>query len=314
MAEGEAKGHVLVIGSAATDIKVHTPEPLRWDTSNTGEIRNSVGGVARNIAENLARLEVQTVLLSAVGKDDAGKRVVRQTRDGGVKCNHVRPIDDARTSSSVSVVKSDGEPLVTISDFEVMQSVDSNYLWKHEPLFEQADMIVIDATLSAEVLATVFEIAERYHTRICADPTTPSLAARLCDYLPSLYMVAPNAAETTALCGLPDPAQTRETAINAARHLVSMGVQIAVVTLGEQGVAYADGSGGGFIRAVRTQVVDPTGAGDAFSAAVIFGLLNEVSVDEAMRLGMTAASLTLQSRETVLPDLSQELLYEKLVV
>ena len=93
-----------------------------------------------------------------------------------------------------------------------------------------------------------------------------------------------------------------------------MGGAIAVVTLGEQGVAYADGSGGGFIRAMRSQIVDSTGAGDAFSAAVIFGLLNEVTVDEAMRLGMTAASLTLQSRETVLPDLSQELLYDKLVV
>jgi pseudouridine kinase len=142
----------------------------------------------------------------------------------------------------------------------------------------------------------------------------PTLAVRLVDFLPSLYLVAPNAAETTALCGLPDPAQNREAAIDAARQLVSMGVKIAVVTLGEQGVAYADGSGGGFIRAVRTQVVDPTGAGDAFTAAVIFGLLNEVTVDEAMRLGMTAASLTLQSRDTVLPQLSQELLYDKLVV
>jgi pseudouridine kinase len=211
-------------------------------------------------------------------------------------------------------MKQDGEPLVTISDFDIVRSVDPNYLWKHEPLFEQADMVVLDATLSADALETIFELADRYTIRICADPTMPSLASRLIPYLPQLYMVAPNAAETTALCGLPDPAQTRETAIDAARRLVSMGVEIAVVTLGEQGVAYADGSGGGFIRAVRTQVVDATGAGDAFSAAVIFGLLNEVPVDEAMRLGMTAASLTLQSRETVLPSLSQELLYDKLVV
>jgi pseudouridine kinase len=203
---------------------------------------------------------------------------------------------------------------VTISDFDIVRRVDPNYLWKHEPLFEQSDLIVIDATLSTDALETLFELADRYHARVCADPTMPSLAARLNPYLSSLYLIAPNAAETTALCGLPDPARTRETAIEAARHLVSMGVQIAVVTLGEQGVAYADGSGGGFIRAMRTQVVDATGAGDAFSAAVIFGLLNEVPVDEAMRLGMTAAALTLQSHETVLPGLSQELLYDKLVV
>jgi len=308
------QGHVLVIGSAATDIKVHPSAPLVWDSSNFGAVRSSGGGVARNIAANLARLEVPTILLTAVSKDDSGRRLIRETRAYGVRCNHVRAVTGTRTSSIVSIIKDDGEPLATVSDFDVMHQLDSNYLWKHEPLFESADMIVIDTTLDAEAMATVFEIAERYHTRVCADPTMPVLAGRLCDYLSSLHMVAPNAAETTALCGLPDPAQTRESAIAAARHLVTMGVNIAVVTLGEQGVAYADGSGGGFIRAMRTQVVDPTGAGDAFSAALIFGLLNDVPVDEAMRLGMTAAALTVQSEETVLPGLSQELLYSELVV
>jgi pseudouridine kinase len=127
-------------------------------------------------------------------------------------------------------------------------------------------------------------------------------------------MVCPNAAETTALCGLENTANDYETAINAARHLVSLGTKIAVVTLAEKGLAYADGSGGGFIPAINTRVVDSSGAGDAFSGAVIFGLLNDVPIDEAMRLGVTAASLTLQSSLTVLPNLSQELLYNKLAI
>ncbi len=296
------EGYVLVIGMAGLDIRAYPPAALGWDQAVSGEIRNNVSGVARNIAENLARLEVEAILLSAVGADAHGQRVLQQTKDTGVVCKHIRTVDDGRTSETVSIMKANGEPGYTISDYEIMTAVDSNYLWKHEPLFERADLIVIDATLSAEALATVFELADRYHVRVCADPTLPSLAGKLCDYLPQIYMIAPNAAETTALCGLPNPATTRDNAIDAARELVSLGVQIAVITLGAQGVAYADGSGGGFIRAVHTQVVDPTGAGDAFSAAVIFGLLNDVTVDEAMRLGITAASLTLQSRETVLPD------------
>lgn len=309
-----AEGYVLVVGSAGIDVRAVAPEPLLWDTSNLGEVRSSVGGVARNIAENLAHLEIDTLLLTAVGRDASGRRVVRHSKDRGINCAHVRAIDGARTSERVSIMRPDGEPLVTISDFDIVRLVDPNYLWKHEPQFQQAELVVIDATLSDEALETIFELADRYGTRICADPTMPSLTTRLIPYLPQTYLIAPNAAETTALCGFPDPAQTRESAIDAARHLVSLGVEIAVVTLGEEGVAYADGSGGGYIRAARTQVVDATGAGDAFSAAVIFGLLNEVPVDEAMRLGMTAAALTLQSRETVLPSLSQELLYDKLVV
>ena len=307
-------GYVLVVGSASMDVKAHMSTLPVWETSNLGVVRQGVGGVARNIAENLARLEVRTVLLTAVGDDVNGRQVLRKCRDNGIRIRHVRIVEGARTGLYMALLKPDGEMLVAVADFEIMRYVDRDYLLSHERLFADAAMIVIDATLTDEALATVFELAARYNVRVAADPTTPTLATRLCPYLNRLYLTTPNAAETTALCGLEDPAHDRDTAIDAARHLVSIGATIAVVTLGEQGIAYADGSGGGFIRAVRAQIVDSTGAGDAFTSATIFGLLNEVPVDEAMRLGMTAASLTLQSRETVLPDLSQELLYDQLVV
>ncbi len=306
--------YVLVIGSAGIDIKARTPAPLIWETPNQGNVRNSVGGVARNIAENLARLGIQTALLSAVAPDVNGKRVLKLCRDNGIRCQRVRVVEGGRTGTYVALLKSDEELLVAISDFEIMKAVDETYLRTHERLFARASLIVIDATLSESALAVIFELADRYGKLVCADPTTPTLASRLCPYLDKLYLATPNAGETTALCGLSQPARDRETGLEAARELVAMGVKIAVVTMGDQGVAYADGSGAGFIRAVQTSVVDSTGAGDAFSSAVIFGLLNHVVIDEAMRLGMTAASLTLQSRETVLPDLSEELLYDKLVV
>jgi pseudouridine kinase len=204
--------------------------------------------------------------------------------------------------------------ITAISDFAVMESVDSNYLIGHERLFAEAAMIVLDATLTPPALETAFELAARHDVRVCVDPTSPALAVKLCPYIDHMYMVSPNAAETTALCGLADPAHDYDTAIHAARHLVSLGAKIAVVTLGEKGLAYADGSGGGHLPAISTHVIDPTGAGDAFSGTVIFGLLNEVPLDEAMRLGVTAASLTLHSPYTVLPTLSQELLYDQLAI
>jgi len=306
--------YVLVIGSAGIDVKGRPDGELVWETPNLGRVRNSVGGVARNIAENLARLEIPSLLLTAVGDDTQGERVIRRTEKGGVDCSHVLSVPDERTGTYMALLKPNGELHVAVSDFEIIRYVSPDYLREHESLFEEAAMVAIDATLSEESLATVFELAEKCDVRVCADPTTPALAGKLCDYIDRLYLLVPNAAETTALCGLEDPAKDRETAIHAARQLVMMGTKIAVVTLGAQGLAYADGSGGGFIRAAGVNVVDSTGAGDALTSAVMFGLLNEVPVDEAMRLGVTAASLTLQTRETVLPNLSQELLYDDLVV
>jgi pseudouridine kinase len=308
------EGYVLVVGSAGVDVKGRPTGNMRQGASNPGHVRNSVGGVARNIAENLARLEVDTVLLTAVGNDVEGERVLENCEANGIDCAHVRVIEGARTGTYLALLKADGDLDVAIGDFDIMQYVDSDYLRENERLLADADMIVIDATLSEATLATLFALADEHDIRVCADPTTPALASRLCPYISQLHLIVPNAAETTALCGLDNPASDRDTATNAARQLVSLGAYIAVVTLGDQGLAYADGSGGGFIRATHTHIVDSTGAGDALTGAVIFGLLNDVPLDEAMRLGVTAAALTLQSSETVLPNLSQELLYDELVI
>lgn len=306
-------GYVLVIGSAGVDIKGRPTQELKWGAPNLGRVRNSVGGVARNIAENLARLEIPTILLTAVGKDLAGKRVVRACEKAGINCNHVRYIPQCHTGTYMALLKPDGALHVAISDFEVISYVDSDYVREYEYLIEDAEMVVIDATLSEETLKTVFELTERYDVRVAADPTTPTLAGRLRPYIGALYLVVPNASEVASLSGATIPLHDTETAYQAARDLVAMGADIAVVTMGEDGLVYADGAGGGYLRAIHTNVVDSTGAGDAFSAAAIFGLLNEVPVDEAMRLGITAASLTLESRHTVLPNLSQELLYDQLM-
>lgn len=309
------EGYVLVIGSAGIDVKGRADaDTLQWEMSNPGRVRNSVGGVARNVAENLARLEIETVLMTAVGADAEGQRVVQHCQANGINCEPVRVVDEARTGTYLALLKPTGELMLAIGDFEVMRFIDGAYLRAHEDLLAEAAMVMIDATLSEEALAALFELADRHHVRVCADPTTPVLAGRLCPYIPQLHLVVPNAAETVALCGLLSPADDRESAIGAARQLVSLGAYIAVVTMGDKGLAYADGSGGGFIRAINTSVIDSTGAGDALTGAVMFGLLNEVPLDEAMRLGVTAASLTLQTTETVAPNLSQELLYDRLAI
>ena len=308
------EGYVLVIGSAGLDVKGRPSRELRPGSSHLGQVRNSIGGVARNIAENLARLEVESILLSAVGDDVEGRRILDYSSNKGIDCSHVRVLEGVRTSTFLAMLDANGEVDTAISDFEIMEWVNPDYLLSHEELLAEAEMVVIDATLTEAALATIFELAEKYSVRVCADPTMPMLASKLCPYIRQLHLIVPNEAETNAMCGLENPAHDRETAISAARQLVTMGAYTAVVTLGEQGLAYADGSGGGFIRAVHTQVVDATGAGDALTGAVIFGLLNDVPLDEAMRLGVTAAALTLQSVETVLPNLSQELLYDELVI
>ena len=254
------------------------------------------------------------MLLSAVGEDYSGDYVISRTAVTGVDTSLVMRVPGVNTGSYVAVLDDAGQLVTAVSEYDCVERITPAYLQKHRALLADAAMIAIDANLSDRALASVFRWAKRYNIPVCVDPTSATLAPKLLPYLPDLHMIAPNAAEAAVLCEDDTPPQTSEDAIQTAQCLVSRGVDIAIVTLSEQGLAYASGSSAGHIPALRTTVVDTTGVGDALSAAVIFGLLNDMPLDEAVRLGISAAALTLRTRDTVLADLSLDRLYDELVV
>ena len=305
--------HLLIIGAASIDTKGRADQTIQAGTSTPGSIRVSVGGVGRNIAENLARLGEPVVLLSAVGDDGSGRRILQQAAECDIDTSHMIVDSEQHTAAYLAVLDDTGNAVMSIDDMGINRRlITPDFVYRRRSLFRDARMIVVDANLSTATLKTIFRMARRYGVPICADPTTASLAPRLCPHLPDLTLVTPNAAETEALCE--SPITDRESGLIAAHKLISLGVRIAIVTLGATGLIYATSQESGHVPAVECEIVDFTGAGDALTAAVIFGLLNDFPIDEAVRLGARAAALTLESRETVCPTLSLERLYDQLAI
>jgi pseudouridine kinase len=305
--------HLLTIGAASIDTKGRAAKAIQAGTSTPGAIRVSVGGVGRNIAENLARLGERVVLLSAVGDDGSGRRILHQARECGIDVEHVLIDPEHRTAAYLAVLDETGNTAMSIDDMQISPDLlTPGFIYRHRALFRDAQMVVLDANLTPETLQTIFRLAARYEVPVCADPTSATLAPRLCPHLAELLLVTPDAAEAGALCDV--EVTDRESAFVAAQKLVGLGVQIAIVTLGAAGLVYATSQESGHVPALARDIVDLTGAGDALTAAVIFGLLNDLEIGEAVRLGASAAALTLQSRETVSPELSLERLYDQLVI
>jgi pseudouridine kinase len=125
-------------------------------------------------------------------------------------------------------------------------------------------------------------------------------------------MITPNVPEAEVLSGKSIDDENK--AIAAARLLVNAGVKIVIITLAEEGVVYASARASGHIPAVATEIIDSTGASDALTATVVFGLLNNVPLDESVRLGASAAAMTLACSDTVCGDLSLDLLYDNLLI
>lgn len=303
---------VLIIGTACLDMKGQAMQPLMGGISIPGIIHSSVGGVARNIAENLGRLGVPTTLLSAVGEDRPGQRIMAQAAEAGIDISHMLIVPGMNTGAYLALLDHRGMLAYGLDDTRISTTIRPQYVYRNRQLFRDASMIVLDASLPADTLKTIFRLAEQYQVPVCVDPTSATLAHRLQPYLRNLLLVTPNIQEAQVLCGCQIPVRDQDAAMVAAKKLIALGAQITVVTMAEQGLCYATSEEGGQVPAVQTEVVDLTGGGDALTAAIVFALLNEIPVSEAMRLGCSAASLTVSCNQTVVPDLTLELLYDNL--
>lgn len=305
---------VLVIGAASVDIVGVLKGELQGGTSNPAQIRTSFGGVARNVAENLARLGQAVNLLTVVGEDQNGDQLIQRIVEAGVNVKAIKRTSQHPTGTYLGVVNTVGELQVALDDMRAITLLSPDYLKQHEHLFREASLLFVDANLSKESLRTAISLARAAHLPVCADPTSAGLAVKLMPYLSKLHILTPNSAEAAILTDQVFNTTRRRDALQAAKHLVSQGVDIVMIAMAAFGVCYATSETSGYIPAIRTKIVDPTGAGDAMTATVLFALLNNIEIDDAMRLGVSAASLTLRHRGAVVPDLSLEELYNELVI
>jgi pseudouridine kinase len=304
---------VLVIGSAGIDVVGRLQSEILSGTSNPANIRMSFGGNARNVAENLARLGQPVNLLTAVGQDPLGEQLLRHTADAGVNVERVLTTEHHPTGSYLAMVRK-GELQFALDDMRIITALTPEYVLENQELFEQSCMLYVDANLPEETLKVIFDLAKAAHLPVCADPTSTSLALKFEPYLANIFLFTPNRYEAVLFCQKPQRASQSERGMESAKHLVAQGVDFAIVTLAEFGVSYATSETSGHIRAIKTEIVDPTGGGDALSAAIMFATLNGISTDEAVRLGVSAASLTLRHSGAVYPDLTLEELYDQLVI
>lgn len=308
--------HILVIGASLLDTKGKPTAGLEPGTSNPATIRSTRGGTARNVAENLALLGAKAVLVSAVGGDATGYRLMEDTAEAGVDISYIRIVPEARTGGYIALLDEDGHLSVALDDTAVMDYISPDYLRQNSHLFATADLVMVDGGLTQDALNTAISLATQHHIPICADPSSTRLAPRLAPHLPNLTLIVPNEAEAAQLCHPEfldaDHSNDHDHNLQIARRLNEKGVKKAVISLADYGLVYATAEESGYLPATYSEIIDSTGTGDAITAAIIFGMLNDMETIECMRLGASAAGLTLQTAETVVPNLSLDLLYDHL--
>jgi pseudouridine kinase len=297
----------VVVGGANIDIKAASTGPLVPGTSNPGATAIAPGGVGRNIAENLARLGTPVHLVAAIGADALGDHLLAATAAAGVGVDHVHR-GPHPTGTYTAVLDPGGDLVVAVADMAATDALTAADVAAAGDLISAAGLLVLDGNLAPATIACALDLGAAAGVRVVLDPVSVPKAGRLAGQLRPgrpVYLVTPNAAELAALTGRAVDTDVRQR--DAVRTLHDAGVEWVWVRFGDRGSLLSAPDGARTFPATPADVLDVTGAGDAMLAAFCHAVLGGAPPADAAAYGHAAAALTVASRHTVRPDLTDRL-------
>lgn len=291
---------IVVIGAMNIDI-LATADPLHLHDSSIGSIQTSYGGVGRNIAENIARLGIPVHLCSVIGDDVFGASMMAHAKDVGIDTSFVDVINSQRTSSYLAVSNRE-DMLVGVNDMDITSSMNRGWADKHLPLLQEFDVVVIEPNIPEDTLTYLMEsLADKI---IIVDPVSATKASRLLPSLPNISVIKCNALELKELSNRSDVKEGME-------HLVSQGVTRIIVTQGKNDIFESTQGSVNVYSPISTEIVNVTGAGDAFTAGITAGIALGYTNEQQIELAMQMSCITLQSATTVSDQITHALRKEK---
>ena len=302
------KGYVLrtgsyavVVGGVNVDICGRSFHPLVEADSNPGRVSTSLGGVGRNIAHNMSLMGVDVRLLTAFGDDPNGQRVAASCSELGIDASHALRLAGETTSTYLYLTGPDGEMALAVSDMEVCRRITPAYLAGNLPLLQSAQVVVADANIPEESLRF---LAENSSAPLFVDPVSTAKAEKLRPILSRIHTLKPNALEASILSGV--EIHTDADVELAADRLLQMGVHRLFLSLGSRGVYAAMGSERLWLQNLPGTMVNTTGCGDAFMAALVWAYLEGMDLKDTALSGLAAAAVAMESPETINPAMSAE--------
>jgi pseudouridine kinase len=299
---------VLCIGGANIDRKIQADKSFEFGTSNPVSSSVSCGGVARNIAENLGRLGLDTSLLAFLGADSEGERLIKHTGKF-VNLDPIEVITDHSTGTYTAVLDELGEMVIAFADMAIYDFVEPDFLEKKWEHFITSEMILLDMNFPENVVQEIINRCKIENLPITIATVSASKVKKLPENLDGVTWLIANQKEAESLSRI--SIQSEGDFFRAAEVILNKGVEKVVISRGNQGLIYFTSSGeAGALFPPEMLVRDVTGAGDSLISGILFGHFKGLNTEDACKIGITCSMLTIQSGETVNPFLNQQELLE----
>ncbi len=293
---------IAVIGTVFVDIKGFPYNTYLPTGRNAGNVEFIHGGVARNVVEDIANLELRPSFIGLVDDNGTGEEVKRKLENHKVDTKYVRSVPDSM-GMWLAVFDNSGDLAGSVSKRPDQKELERLLDEEGDEIFKNADSVVIEIDLGKDIIKRSIALAEKYRKKIFAVVANMTLAAERRDFMKSMDCVICNEEEAGILFVEDFSDREPEEMENVLfDKITNANIPSMVVTLGSRGSVYAElGGSRGFVPANPVEVKDTTGAGDAFCAGVAAGLTYGRTLGEAVEIGTRLASSVIMSSENVCP-------------
>lgn len=301
---------VYCIGAMNVDRKYHLLDEMVAQTSNPATSDVSVGGVVRNVAENLGRVQ-QDVSLISLGGYDQDFYFIKNETEAFVNMQHVTQKNGMATGAYNAILDLQGEMQFAVADMQIYDEMNVEWIASYQNILSKARLIIIDLNLPFETVDYLLTLARQYQVEIFIIPVSGPKMKHLPQDLQGVSWIIVNQDESEAFFDI--EVNNNKDFEDLIDCWLEVGVQNVIVTRGNKGSIYGNqiGERHTFTPPQVEKVIDVTGAGDAYAAGVIYGHLNDYAPTESIHIGMANAFYTIQSPDTVQTNLTETKLIEQ---
>ncbi len=293
---------IVVFGAVFVDIKGYPIDQYIPSGRNVGRVVQVHGGVSRNVAEDIANIELRPVYVSVVDDTGIGADVVDRLKRHNVNTDYIIKTADG-LGTWLAIFDNNGDVVASISKRPDLSRIGEVLdLWG-DKIISEADSVVVEIDMEKELLDRIFNLAEKYEKKIFAVVSNMSIAMERRDLLDRVACIVCNEQEAGLLFS---EEYEGKSPFDLERILVEKiaqaNIEKMVMTLGERGAVFAERNGEhGYCPPQKVDVIDTTGAGDSFFAGIAVGLTYGKTLKESCNIGTRLASAVIATKESVSP-------------
>ena len=293
---------IVVIGAVFVDIKGYPLSTYIPGGRNAGRVEQVHGGVCRNVAEDIANVELRPTFVSLVDDTGSGQDVIDKLAKHKVNTKYIEKVPDGM-GTWLAVFDNDGDVCAAISKRPDTNPLTKLLEEKGDEIFADCDGIAFELDLEKETVKQILRYAKKYNKKVYAAISNMSIAMERRAFLQEIDCFVCNQQEAGLLFSDEyDHMAPDEMCRTLAANVHSANIPCMVVTMGGEGAVYARANGeSGVVPAKKVDVIDTTGAGDAFFAGTVIGLTYGKTLPEACEIGSRLAASVICTAENVCP-------------